>query len=139
MSADQGFSNLNGGIVNFNTTSIDNLSEFNTSTSIFTAASSGVYMVDFLLYVSCNNSQYNGGYIIGSLTHKRGGTTVRAYQDVSRTNSAGTYCEEGTKPKIQKILNLLAGDTVSVSFNNAAGTTLSIYSSLSYLDIIRIR
>lgn len=111
------WTNLSAGAWNtiiFNTTLINNGSDYNTANGRFTAPTTGVYYFEAHLYHQKNTDTSNTGYthplfnINGSYTLRQASASA-SYRLRSRTNVAGAYA---TDTQINDMFYLAGGDYV---------------------------
>jgi len=113
-------------VVQFNTRSVDLLSEFNTSNYRFYPTYSGYYFLGATLAWQGNNSISSGGEMVAGF-RKNGTNTIAAH--FSRTFSAGAYAERGVYQTWTWVGYLAAGDYVETVWYQRSGQTLVLTSS----------
>jgi hypothetical protein len=113
-------------VVQFNTRSVDLLSEFNTSNYRFYPTYSGYYFLGATLAWQGNNSMINGGEMAAGF--RKNGTN-RIASHFSRTFSAGSYAERGVFQTWTWVGYLAAGDYVETVWYQRSGQTLNLSSA----------
>ena len=113
-------------VVQFNTRSVDLLSEFNTSNYRFYPTYSGYYFLGATLCWQGNNSIINGGEMVAGF--RKNGTN-RIATHFSRTFSAGSYAERGVFQTLTWTGYLTAGDYVETTWYQRSGQTLVLTSA----------
>ena len=108
---------------------------FNPSTGVYTAPTTGYYFITGAIKPSCSNSQSNGGNW-GVTIYKNTSTSI--FSMSVRTNSAGTYCEEGSMMTPVACVLLNANDTIKFEIANYSGTSLTWASPSNNIFIARI-
>lgn len=108
---------------------------FNPSTGVYTVPETGFYFITGAFKPNCSNSQSNGGTWAVTIK-KNTSTTIWSFS--VRTNSAGTYCEEGSMITPVTCVSLNANDTIIFEIANYSGTSLTWASPSNNIFIARI-
>ena len=115
----------------FNTEDYDTGSEYNTSTGVFTAASSGYYLIS-----STTTWGNNAAGVRSIRITKNGSAAARGSGNVSNTLAT-------TSTTVSTVIQLTAGDTVEIEVagysGSASSTTVEAGTDLSYLQITKIQ